>query len=281
RAPAAGLFVARGKFARPGAELFEAAFETVRLVQWPPRDVPLPTFPKTSRAPGRMFHRRFQSCFISQRLAMENGRVHQVFVIVETHEHGAVVWRKVRRGQHRGDSPRGVEPESRQQRVQTARSRPAGATGAELQPGGKEFLRIAAGKRSRASRPHVNQLADIVERHLRAPRRVNIAQAVEGWFRRAVEAKLRQHLFDELRRQGGILRGFGSGVRVHLDLSRFMRRKRTNIITWLATIIGTKNVGSRLSGRRRSALIVCGSASASRAAVMMTKRMSAKPKMFH
>src|SRR5581483_9098106 len=51
RAPAAGLFVARGKFARPCAELFEAAFETVRLVQWPPRDVPLPTFPKTSRAP--------------------------------------------------------------------------------------------------------------------------------------------------------------------------------------------------------------------------------------
>src|SRR5439155_24340946 len=44
---------------------------------------------------------------------------------------------------------------------------------------------------------------------------------------------------------------------------------------------GTRKVGKRLRGRRRSAFIESGSARASRDAVATTKRMSIKPSVFH
>ena len=54
-----------------------------------------------------------------------------------------------------------------------------------------------------------------------------------------------------------------------------------NRIQWVKMMIGTANVGSRLSGRRSKGAMGIGSAKAKRAAVVTTKRMSARPNVFH
>src|SRR5262249_54509418 len=55
------------------------------------------------------------------------------------------------------------------------------------------------------------------------------------------------------------------------------RASRAKITAWLAMMMGTRNVGSRLSGSTVRARIEAGSARASRPAVRTTSRMSTVP----
>ncbi|MDB6057543.1 MAG: hypothetical protein JWO95_1387 [Verrucomicrobiales bacterium] len=158
----------------PGcAEFFDATFEAIGFVQWPPGDVPLAAFAATLNAPCAMVDSGWIAFVEKQRFGKEHGGVDQIFGVTELYEHGAVIGSCVRRMQHGADTAFGIEPEALQQCVHRTGARPTRTAGSVFYECFKKICRSVGGQGTGILRTDVDQFADVVERNVRAPCGVN------------------------------------------------------------------------------------------------------------